>query len=72
MEHGKIATGHWQGSIRREGFFEEVENLRTVTTLGLLSGLLRQPLSFAHFFCGRLAIFDTGCAIGDRDTEVSS
>ena len=43
-----------------------------ITALGLLRGLLRQPLSLAYFFCGRLTIFDTGCAIGDRDADISS
>jgi hypothetical protein len=29
-------------------------------------------LSLAHFFCVRLTIFNTGCAIGDRDADISS
>jgi hypothetical protein len=72
VEHGKVATGQWQARIRREGLCEEMESLRKVTALGLLSSLLRQLLSLVYFFCGRLTIFDTGCAIDDRDAEVSS
>jgi len=72
VKHGKVATGHWQGRIRREGLCEEMESLRKITALGLLRGLLRQPLSLAYLFCGRLTIFDTGCAIGDRDADISS
>jgi hypothetical protein len=71
VEHGKVATRYWQCRIRGDGLCEEMESLLKVAALGLLSGLLRQPLSLAYFFCGRLTIFDTGCAIGDRDAEVS-
>ncbi len=72
MKHGKVATRHWQCRIRRDGLREEMESLLEITALGLLSGLLRQPLSLAYFFCGRLTILDTGCAIGDRDADISS
>jgi hypothetical protein len=72
VEHGKVAARHWQGRIRGDGLCEEMESLLEITALGLLSGLFRQPLSLAYFFCGWLTIFDTGCAIGDRDAEVSS
>ena len=72
VEHGKVATRHWQGRIRSDGLCEEMESLLEITALGLLSGLLRQPLSLAYLFCGRLTIFDTGSAIGDRDADISS
>jgi hypothetical protein len=72
VEHGKVATRHWQGRIRGDGLCEEIEGLLEITALGLLSGLIRQPLSLTYFFCSRLTIFDTGCAIGDRDADISS
>ena len=72
VEHGKVAARHWQGRIRGEGLCEKMERLLKVAALGLLRGLLRQPLSLAHFFSVRLSIFDTGCAIGDRDADISS
>ena len=50
--------------------FNKIDKLK-VTVLGLLRGLLRQPLSLAYLFCGRLTILDTGCAIGDRDADIS-
>ncbi len=72
VEHGKVATHHWQCRIRSDGLSEEIEGLRKIAALGLLRALLRQPLSLAHFFCGRLTIFDARCAIGDRDADISS
>ncbi len=72
MVHGKVATRHWQGRIRSDGLREEMESLLEITALGLLRGLLRQPLSLAYLFCGRLTIFDTDCAICDRKALVSS
>ena len=72
VEHGKVATHHWQCRIRGDGLCEKMKSLLKVAALGLLRGLLGQLFSLAYFFCVRLTIFDTGCAIGDRDADISS